>query len=104
MARWFLLSSVLLFLLAGMTGSSGCILDDEQRVGGRGTVRYIGLEGGFYGIVADDSSQYFPLNLPAQFKQDSLRVEFKGVIKDTPTIYMWGRTIELSFIRKYGYY
>ena len=55
----------------------------------RGTVRYIPLEGGFYGIIADDGKKYLPLNLPEKYKHDGLRVCFRAKLrKDVATISM----------------
>ena len=55
--------------------------DDEPRSteedGELGTVRYLELEGGFYGIVIDSGAKYLPLNLDEAFQQDSMRVRVK---------------------------
>ncbi len=68
----------------------------ETRVEGTGTVVFVELEGGFYGIVADDGARYEPLNLPAEFQQDGLRVRFRArVLKDVASVHMWGRPVEL---------
>jgi len=69
-------------------------------VSGLGTIRHFALEGGFYGIIADDGSKYLPVNLPSQFKVDSLRVEFKGTVEGCITVVMWGECIRLSYIRR----
>ena len=39
------------------------------------TVRYNGIEGGFYELVADHGRAYDPTNLPPQFQRESVRVE-----------------------------
>jgi len=65
-----------------------------------GTVTYIGIEGGFYGIIADDDSHYDPLNLPEGFKTDGLRVIFSAIIKrDFFSFHMWGLVIEIIDIQ-----
>ena len=69
---------------------------DETVINGVGTIRYQDLEGGFYGLVADDGARYDPLNLDEAFRQDSLRVRFRvrrrtGVM----TIRMWGQPVEI---------
>lgn len=71
----------------------------EQMISG--TVRYLELEGGFYGLVADDGRRYDPINLPAEYKKDGLRVKFairekKGVV----SFHMWGRIVEVIKIQK----
>ena len=40
----------------------------------RGTVFFSNLEGGFYAIRGDDRVTYDPINLPAAFRRDGLRV------------------------------
>jgi heat shock protein HslJ len=55
-----------------------------------GTVQYIELEGGFYGIIADDGTHYYPLNLPEEFAQDGARVTFTAQQEDVATTAMWG--------------
>lgn len=36
--------------------------NDEDAVRGTGMIRYIDLEGGFYGIIADNGKNYLPEN------------------------------------------
>ena len=55
-----------------------------------GTVQYIDLEGGFYGIIADDGTHYYPLNLPVEFARDGGRVTFTAQQEDVATTAMWG--------------
>ena len=71
---------------------------------GKGTVQYLDIEGGFYGIVADDGSNYDPINLSSDFsdfEEDGLRVTFEGKIRDDlDSIHMWGTIIELTAVEK----
>lgn len=68
----------------------------EEPVSGTGVISYIDLEGGFYGLLADDGAQYLPLNLMADFEEDGLKVEFVGhLAEDAVGIHMWGTPIEL---------
>ncbi len=61
-----------------------------------GVVKFINLEGGFYGIVTDDGERYLPLNLPPDYRKDGLRVRFKAkVMENVKTIYMWGKPIKI---------
>ena len=63
------------------------------------TVKYIDLEGGFYGIVSDDGESYMPLELADEYKQDGLRVIFKmRPVKGVMTTTMWGKTVEITQI------
>lgn len=67
----------------------------------RGTVQFIELEGGFYGIVTDDGKKYLPLTLGEPFQQDGLRVAFTARVRnDMASIYMWGTLVEIVEIEK----
>gem|GEM_PF-4816924 len=65
----------------------------------RGVVKYIPLEGGFYGIIGC-GGRYIPLNLPEEFKKDGMKVIFKARLKDVVTIYMWGKPVEIIEIKR----
>lgn len=68
---------------------------------GTGTVTYIDLEGGFYGIVADDGGHYLPLDLDEAFKEDGLKVRFTlEPAEDVATIQMWGAPVRVVSIEK----
>lgn len=70
--------------------------DPANIVSGVGTIVYVDLEGGFYGLVAEDGTKYNPLNLEEAFKQDSLRVRFRGEKKtDVMTTRMWGTNLQI---------
>jgi hypothetical protein len=72
-------------------------------VSGRGTITYIDLEGGFYGIITDDGAKYLPLNLPDGYESDGTEVEFTAVIaQDYATIAMWGVPVNLLSITRTG--
>ncbi len=66
-----------------------------------GTVRYMEIEGGFYGLVADDGTKYDPINLPAEYKKNGLRVKFTvREKKDVMSFHMWGKIVEVVKIKK----
>jgi inhibitor of cysteine peptidase len=66
-----------------------------------GTVTFVGLEGGFYGIIGDDGNSYYPLQMDEQDRVDGLRVAFEyEPVKDVATIQMWGEPVNLTFIEK----
>jgi len=68
----------------------------QQTIGITGTVTYIDLEGGFYGIVADDGTQYLPLDLPEEFRQDGRAVTAEVIVRDdVATIQQWGTPVEI---------
>ena len=64
-----------------------------------GTIKFIDLEGGFYGINGDDGVQYDPVNLNSNFKVDGLRVRFYGtVVDDRVNIHQWGTLVSITEI------
>jgi hypothetical protein len=66
-----------------------------------GTIRYHSFEGGFYGIVADSGEGYDPINLPAEFARDGLRVRFQvKEKKGKVSFHMWGKIVEIVRIEK----
>lgn len=79
----------------------GEIIKQGDIIKGTGTVTYIGVEGGFYGIITANNGHWDPINLHTEFKIDGLRVEFKARIKhDLYSTHMWGILIELILIKK----
>lgn len=61
-----------------------------------GRVVHVTLEGGFFGLVADDGSRYDPMNLPETFRNDGLRVTVKARrVPGAVSIRMWGTIIEV---------
>ena len=74
---------------------------DQDIVYGTGEIVYNPLEGGFFGIKADDGNNYDPLNLPSEFEVEGLKVEFIGeILHDWYSIHMWGQIIRIIFIQK----
>ncbi len=66
-----------------------------------GTIIYVELEGGFFGIIADSGERYFPLNLDQQYKVKDLRVRIEGKIRrNVMTTTMWGTPFEILKIER----
>ncbi len=73
----------------------------EDIVSGAGTVRYVDLEGGFYGIVADDGVRYLPDSLDEAFREDGVRVRFRLQLReDAVTAQMWGTPVTVVDIMR----
>ncbi|MDH7511097.1 MAG: META domain-containing protein [Methanolinea sp.] len=73
-------------------------LGEEITAGG--TIRYVDLEGGFYGIESSDGTHYLPLNLPENYRVDGLLIAFSArTSPNTPTIQMWGIPVTILSIR-----
>ncbi len=70
----------------------------EQRIDGKGTIHYEALEGGFFGINADNGGKYLPVHLDDTFKTDGLRVNFSAYPASVSTISMWGTPVRLVTI------
>ena len=76
-------------------------IEEHGHFTGTGTVRYIDLEGGFYGIIGDDGKKYLPIDLDQQYKTDGLKVRFRfKARRDVMTITMWGIPVEVLVIDK----
>ena len=70
---------------------------------GVGTITFFDLEGGFYGLVADDGARYDPLNLDEAFRQDGLRVRFRAKLRTgVMTIRQWGKPVEIQEMSRLG--
>ncbi len=66
-----------------------------------GTVMYIELEGGFFGIIADDGNKYNPIDLPKDFQKNGLKVRFEGKLNpELFSIHQWGELIEITKINE----
>jgi len=75
--------------------------DNIKTISAKGTVKYIKLEGGFYGIIAEDGTKYNPTNLSPEYQKDGLKVSFEAKLKSgLMTIQMWGKNIEIISIKR----
>lgn len=65
-----------------------------------GKVTRVDLEGGFWGIVAQDGTKYDPMNLAPEFHKDGMAVAVKGVLRnDVMSMRMWGKILEIKKIK-----
>ena len=84
-------------LAAGcVAGSQDSKHETSDTVQFTGKIVHLDLEGGFWGIVCDGGEKYRPMDLPADFQTDGLRV--KGRLKSRPDvmgIHMWGAVVEV---------
>ncbi len=70
--------------------------EEEITIDTTGTVTYIDLEGGFFGIVSFDGYQYFPINLDESLQEDGLEIDFTArVDEDYVDVHMWGLPVEI---------
>jgi hypothetical protein len=65
-----------------------------------GTVTWLPMEGGFFGIITDDGKRYDPLNLPAEYAKDGMRVGFTAKTDpDMASFHMWGTIVSIIDIQ-----
>jgi hypothetical protein len=70
-----------------------------DRISATGTVRHQNLEGGFWGIIADDGRRFDPMGLDAEFQKEGLRVRFEATPEtDMMSTRMWGTMVTLTKI------
>jgi hypothetical protein len=69
------------------------------RINTTGTVRHQSLEGGFWGIIADDGRRFDPMGLDAAFQKEGLRVRIEAMPEtDMMSTRMWGTMVTLTKI------
>lgn len=59
------------------------------------TVKYIELEGGFWGLIDDHGNQYLPLNLPEQLKLNGQTATLSIETLDVMGSMMWGAPVNI---------
>ena len=69
----------------------------------KGKARYIGLEGGFWGIEGDDGSKYTPINMPEQLKSEGANVRVRAhILHGAVSLSMWGDAIRIVSFETIG--
>jgi hypothetical protein len=93
--------TVLTLLIISILIVSACTNESTDTFVTTGTVVFLNLEGGFYGIKGDDGYNYDPIDLPPEYQKDALRVRFEAKeLTDRGSVHMWGRIIEIKHIEK----
>ena len=102
--RWKIVALALLLIATMSAIAIGYELGKEENVvRGTGTIVWLNLEGGFWGIVGDDGEHYDPINLNSEFRCEDLRVYFEAEIRtDLVSFHMWGKIVEILKIQKLG--
>jgi hypothetical protein len=68
---------------------------------GIGTIQYVNLEGGFYGLIDRDSgTRYAPGAIPDSLRIDGLQVRYEVRVRDAMTIQMWGTPVEILHLEQ----
>jgi hypothetical protein len=61
----------------------------------KGTVKYIALGTGFWGIIDEKGNEWRPVNMPEQLKKESKSVAVTIREVDDMSIFMWGTAVEI---------
>ncbi len=63
------------------------------------TVRFINLEGGFFGLICTDHTRLLPLNLDSTCALDGAKIKIQGhKCPETLTIQQWGTPFTITQI------
>jgi hypothetical protein len=92
------LSAILVVVLSlSLVLSIGCTKQNTVTI--EGTVRYLDLEGGFWGIVGSDGKNYDPVNLNTKYQTDGQLVKVEAeILEDQASIHQRGTLIKISSI------
>jgi|GEM_PF-2817034 len=72
------------------------VIPKDKLIKANGTVHYIELEGGFYGITDKNGTQYDPVNLSDELRKEGLEIYFIAYpVDDRVSIHMWGQLINI---------
>lgn len=95
----YLFSLILMLFSMMLSGNSF----SQDKITITGTVKYISIEGGFYGIAGDNGKNYEPGNLIEEYRKDGLKVKVTGRIRtDVMSYRQWGEILEISEIEIAG--
>lgn len=94
----------IIFIILLLSGCSSVSRESESNGSVKefsGVVKYVELEGGFWGIITTENVKYEPVNLEHKYRKEDLEVsgELK-IVENTATIRMWGKPVEIIEIRR----
>lgn len=90
---WILLAG----LLAGCAGPTGA---GETALEFRAEVVRVELEGGFWGLVAEDGRKYDPGRLAPEYRQAGLKVTVRAERAQRVSFRQWGAPVEIVRIER----
>ncbi len=91
----------IIFILLAIFSCSTVKSTTEMVESTSGTVKFMDLEGGFFGIITASGEKHDPINLDEDYKIDGLSVSYSyKVHKDMMSIHMWGTIIEIIEIEE----
>ena len=79
-------------------------IKDEMKDILYGQIKYINLEGGFYGIITESNEKYLPINLQVKLKDYvndyiSITASYSKKGHSEIDVYMWGKML---YVESYG--
>ena len=64
------------------------------------TVKYLEIEGGFYGLVTQDGKKLLPMNLASQYRKAGTVLKVSGKqLTDVMTTQQWGTPYQISEVK-----
>ena len=69
---------------------------EATEVAGKGTVRRVDEDGGFWGVRGDDGRSYRLHALPPIYQKEGTRVRFRGSLRGPADVAPWRTVLELS--------
>ncbi len=73
---------------------------DMKQLAMTGTVHFLEMEGGFYGIITDKGVKLLPMGLDKEYMVSGTIINFDGeFVKDRATIQQWGQLFRVKSIK-----
>jgi hypothetical protein len=103
MAVWQWFKKNFIYVIVALTVIGGLLVPVFSHPGTviiEGNVRYLNLEGGFWGIAGIDGNNYLPVNLDKEYKTDGIYVRIRAqVLRDQANAQLWGTPIKIVSIK-----
>jgi hypothetical protein len=72
---------------------------DAKQLSFTATVKYMNLEGGFFGLISKEGKHWLPMNLKKEFQQNGAVIAVRGnAIEGMMTIQQWGTPFSITHI------
>ncbi|TWX49172.1 hypothetical protein [Colwellia hornerae] len=72
---------------------------ESEQISFTATIKYMNLEGGFFGLVSKEGKHWLPLNLEKEFQKDGAVIKVTGkAVMGLITIQQWGTPFSITDI------
>lgn len=72
---------------------------EPEQISFTATIKYMNLEGGFFGLISKEGKHWLPLNLEKEFQKDGVVIKVTGkAITGMMTIQQWGTPFSITDI------